>query len=59
MNPRDLINLWDVVGFIAAALVLVAFYMREMIPLRLAALCSNLCFIAYGLRIAVARGSRI
>ena len=36
------------VGFFAAALVLVAFVMRDMVPLRVAALCSNLAFIAYG-----------
>lgn len=39
---------WDLVGYVAAALVLAAFYMREMIPLRIVALCSNLAFIAYG-----------
>jgi CRP/FNR family transcriptional regulator, cyclic AMP receptor protein len=41
-------GLWDLVGFFAAALVLVAFVMRDVVPLRVAALCSNLAFIAYG-----------
>jgi hypothetical protein len=40
---------WDLVGYIAATLVLAAFCMRDMIALRIAALCSNLAFIAYGL----------
>jgi hypothetical protein len=28
--------------------VLAAFYMKDMLPLRFVALCSNLAFIAYG-----------
>ena len=40
---------WDVCGYIASGLVLAAFYMKDMIPLRLVALASNLAFIAYGL----------
>jgi CRP/FNR family cyclic AMP-dependent transcriptional regulator len=40
---------WDLCGYVASALVLAAFYMKDMIPLRLAALASNLAFIAYGL----------
>jgi hypothetical protein len=39
---------WDLIGYVASALVLAAFYMREMVPLRIVALCSNLAFIAYG-----------
>ncbi|MEQ1613360.1 MAG: hypothetical protein ABL904_11450 [Hyphomicrobiaceae bacterium] len=39
----------DVLGFAAAALVLTAFCMRRMVPLRITALCSNLAFIAYAL----------
>ena len=38
----------DIAGFLAAGLVLAAFCMREMVPLRITALCSNLAFIAYG-----------
>jgi hypothetical protein len=39
---------WDLTGYIAAGLVLTAFYMKDMVPLRLVALCSNLAFITYG-----------
>jgi hypothetical protein len=40
---------WNVCGYIASALVLAAFYMKDIVPLRLAALASNLAFITYGL----------
>jgi CRP/FNR family transcriptional regulator, cyclic AMP receptor protein len=40
---------WDAFGYLAAGLVLAAFGMKEMIPLRIVAMCSNLAFIAYGL----------
>jgi hypothetical protein len=46
-------SLWELIGYLAAALVLAAFYMREIIPLRVAALCSNLAFIAYGLALGL------
>jgi len=39
---------WDACGYAASGLVLAAFYMKDMIPLRLAALASNLAFMAYG-----------
>jgi CRP/FNR family transcriptional regulator, cyclic AMP receptor protein len=39
----------DVLGYAASALVFLTFYMKEMAPLRAAALCSNVCFLAYGL----------
>lgn len=38
----------DLLGYAASALVVLTFYMKEMIPLRVAALCSNVCFLAYG-----------
>ncbi len=38
----------DLVGYLASALVLVTFYMRDMVPLRIAALCSNAAFLSYG-----------
>jgi hypothetical protein len=47
-------SLWDTVGYVAAALVLAAFCMRDMVPLRIAALCSNVAFIAYGLALGLA-----
>jgi len=40
---------WELCGYVASGLVLAAFSMKDMIPLRLAALASNLAFIAYGL----------
>jgi hypothetical protein len=44
---------WDLVGYLAAAMVLVAFYQTQMVPLRIAALGSNLAFIAYGLALGL------
>jgi hypothetical protein len=38
----------DIAGYIASALVLTAFYMKDMVPLRFAAICSNLAFLIYG-----------
>ncbi|MEH2471530.1 hypothetical protein V1281_007282 [Nitrobacteraceae bacterium AZCC 2161] len=37
----------DLVGCIASGLVLLTFYMNDMIALRTAALCSNVVFIVY------------
>ena len=39
----------DMVGFSAAAVSFVAFSAKTMIPLRIAAICSNVLFIAFGL----------
>lgn len=39
----------DIMGWTAAAATLLAFSMRAMIPLRIAALVANLCFIGYGM----------
>ena len=47
-------TIWDALGFIASALVLLAFYQRRMIPLRAVALGSNVAFIAYGLALGLA-----
>lgn len=41
-------QLVDVVGFMAAAMTVSAFYCRRMIWLRCAAICANVLFIAYG-----------
>ena len=38
----------NVVGYVASALVVLTFYMKDMVPLRIAALCSNIAFIIYG-----------
>jgi CRP/FNR family transcriptional regulator, cyclic AMP receptor protein len=45
--------LWDLLGYAAAILVLTTFYMRDMVPLRVTALCSNLAFIAYSLALGL------
>ena len=37
------------VGFLASALVLAAFGMKDMVNLRIVAICSNFAFIAYAL----------
>jgi len=39
----------DLLGYAASALVVLTFYMSEMAPLRMVALCSNVCFLGYGL----------
>jgi hypothetical protein len=38
----------EILGYVAAALVLGAFVMRTMIPLRIVAVASNLAFMTYG-----------
>ena len=42
-------NTWNVIGYVASTLVLTAFGMKSIIPLRVVAMCSNLVFIIYGL----------
>ncbi len=37
------------IGFVASALVLAAFGMKDMISLRIVAICSNFAFIAYAI----------
>ncbi len=39
----------DVAGYVASLLVFATFCMRTMIPLRIAAIASNVCFIGYAL----------
>jgi hypothetical protein len=39
----------DALGYAASLLVAVTFYMKDMVPLRAAALCSNVHFLSYGL----------
>jgi len=41
----------NLLGWLAASLVLTSFYLRTMVPLRLVALASNLAFIAYGFQV--------
>ena len=47
-------NVYDGVGFLAAGLVFAAFVMKEMIALRIVAMCSNVAFIVYGLGLDLA-----
>jgi hypothetical protein len=47
-------TIWDAIGFGGSALVVLAFYQTRMIPLRVAALGSNLAFIIYGLALGLA-----
>jgi CRP/FNR family transcriptional regulator, cyclic AMP receptor protein len=42
----------DVLGYVAAALVFVTFWMKTMVPLRLLGIASNLFFIGYGYLVA-------
>ena len=42
-------NNWEAIGYVASTLVLTAFGMKSIIPLRVVAMCSNLVFIIYGL----------
>ena len=41
----------EVVGFCGSALAILTYWMREMIPLRIAAVLGCLCFLAYALLI--------
>lgn len=40
----------DLLGYLASALVLATFCTRDMVPLRLLAITSNLAFIVYAVR---------
>ena len=37
----------EIIGYFAAALVFLTFYIRMMVPLRIVGICSNCAFIAY------------
>ena len=37
----------DLAGCIASSFVFLTFYMKDMVPLRVVALCSNLAFLVY------------
>ncbi|MEO8401432.1 MAG: cyclic nucleotide-binding domain-containing protein [Gammaproteobacteria bacterium] len=38
----------SIIGYLAAVLVASSFYMKTIVPLRVFAIASNICFIAYG-----------
>jgi hypothetical protein len=44
---------WDLVGYLACMLVLLTFYMKDMTSLRVAALCSNVAFLTYGIALGL------
>jgi hypothetical protein len=44
---------WDTVGYLASGLVFAAFCMKDMMPLRLVSLCSNIAFLIYGLALGL------
>jgi CRP/FNR family transcriptional regulator, cyclic AMP receptor protein len=44
---------WDVVGYMASALVIVTFSMKNMVPLRPVAPTSNVAFFVYGMELGV------
>jgi CRP/FNR family transcriptional regulator, cyclic AMP receptor protein len=44
-----MVTVCDAAGYLASGLVLAAFCMKEMIPLRLVALMSNVAFLVYGI----------
>jgi len=46
-------SMTNVAGYLASALVVLAFCMRDIIPLRLAALGSNVAFLAYGIALGL------
>ncbi len=41
-------------GYVGSGLVLAAFCMRSMVPLRIVALCSNVAFLVYGFALGLA-----
>jgi hypothetical protein len=42
-------RLWDATGYLATALVVLAFCMKDIVPLRIVALASNIAFFTYGI----------
>jgi hypothetical protein len=44
---------FDIIGYLASGLVVLTFYMREMLPLRLAAMASNCAFLCYGVALGL------
>ena len=45
---------WNAIGFVASGLVLAAFCMKDIVPLRLIAVGSNVAFLTYGLALGLA-----
>ena len=51
--PVLTMTLSDIIGYVASGLVLAAFCMKEIVPLRLVALCSNVAFLVYGVNMGL------
>ena len=47
-------RLWDAAGYLASGLVVMAFCMKDIIPLRVVALTSNIAFLIYGIALGLA-----
>ena len=47
-------RLWDAAGYLASGLVVLAFCMKDIIPLRVVALTSNIAFLTYGIGLGLA-----
>lgn len=45
---EELFTARELVGYLASGLVLAAFCVKDMVPLRVIAIASNLAFISYG-----------
>jgi len=45
---------WNAAGYLASGLVIVAFCMKNIIPLRSVALTSNVAFLIYGIGLGLA-----
>lgn len=43
------VQAWDAAGYLASGLVIMAFCMKDIVPLRIVALTSNLAFLTYGI----------
>ena len=46
-------NAWDAAGFLASGLVITAFCMKDIVPLRIVAVASNMAFLAYGIALGL------
>lgn len=44
---------WNSVGYLASSLVLVAFAVKDIIPLRMIAIASNVAFLSYGIALGL------
>jgi hypothetical protein len=41
-------NWFDLVGYLAGILLVLTFFMRDMVQLRITAICSSIAWLAYG-----------